>query len=128
MTQRILVDTDVLIDYFRGIDVACDCIEAHLDLVSLSVISVAEIRAGIRGKGEGDALEQFLSVIPIFDVTRVIAEKAGDWVNQFGKSHAVEIPDALIAATATVHDLQLKTLNIKHYPMFKGLVPAYKKR
>jgi hypothetical protein len=35
--------------------------------------------------------------------------------------------DALIAATATAGNAELKTLNVKHYPMFKGLKPPYKK-
>jgi hypothetical protein len=56
------------------------------------------------------------------------AEMGGAWVRQFGRSHGVEIPDALIAATAVAHHLELKTLNIKHYPMFKNIGPAYHKR
>ena len=91
-------------------------------------ITIDEIRAGIKGKEEEQAFEQFLSAIPLYDVTRTIAEMGGDWVHQFGRSHAVEIPDALIAATATAHNLELKTLNIKHYPMFKNLKPAYQKK
>ena len=35
--------------------------------------------------------------------------------------------DAIIAATATGEDAELKTLNTRHYPMFKGLKPAYRK-
>ncbi|WP_447968470.1 PIN domain-containing protein [Nitrospira sp. M1] len=128
MKRGFLLDTDVIIDYLKGLDAASNFIEPNLDVVGLSVISVAEIRAGMRGKDEEQALEEFLSVIPIFDVTRIIAESAGDWVRQFGKSHAVEVPDALIAATAITYTLELKTLNVKHYPMFKSLTPAYKKR
>ncbi len=83
--------------------------------------------AGIKGREEEQAFEQFLSAIPHYDVTRTIAEKSGDWVRQFGRSHGVEIPDALIAATAATHNLELKTLNTKHYPMIKDLAQAYKK-
>ena len=127
MRKRLLVDSDVIIDYLNDFNLACDFIETHLEQICLSVITVAEIRAGIKGKDEEQALRQFLSVIPLFDVTRTIAEMAGDWVRQFGRSHSVEVPDALIAATAATHDLALKTLNTKHYPMFKGLGPTYKK-
>jgi len=35
------------------------------------------------------------------------------------------LADAIIAATATLENASLKTLNTKHYPMFKGLAPAY---
>jgi hypothetical protein len=37
------------------------------------------------------------------------------------------LADAIIAATAEAENADLKTLNIKHYPMIKGLKPAYTK-
>ncbi|MEE8126308.1 MAG: type II toxin-antitoxin system VapC family toxin [Nitrospirales bacterium] len=128
MNRPFLVDSDVFIDYLKGFDLACDLIETHIDRIGLSVITIAEIRAGIKGKEEEKALDQFLSAISLYDVTRTIAEIGGDWVQQFGRSHSVEVPDALIAATAAEHHLELKTLNTKHYPMFKNLQPAYKKK
>ncbi len=128
MNKPFLVDSDVLIDYLRGLNIACDFMERHIDRIGLSVITIAEIRAGIKGKKEEQAFEQFLSVISHYVVTQPIAEMGGNWVRQFSKSHGVEIPDALIAATATAHHLELKTLNTKHYPMIKDLVPAYQKQ
>jgi predicted nucleic acid-binding protein len=127
MNRPFLVDSDVFIDYLKDFDLACDFIETHIDRIGLSVITIAEIRAGIKGKEEEQALDQFLSAIPLYDVTRTIAEMGGDWVRQFGRSHGVEIPDELIAATAAAHHLELKTLNTKHYPMIKDLAPAYQK-
>ena len=127
MNKPFLVDSDVFIDYLKGLDFACDLIETHINKICLSVVTVAEVRAGIRGKEEEEALSQFLSAIHLYDVTRTIAEMGGDWVRQFGRSHSVEVPDALIAATASIHHLELKTLNIKHYPMIKDLAPAYQK-
>ncbi|TFG89271.1 MAG: type II toxin-antitoxin system VapC family toxin, partial [Hyphomicrobiales bacterium] len=41
------------------------------------------------------------------------------------KSHGVGLADAIIAATADSENAELKTLNVKHYPMFKGLTPPY---
>lgn len=32
--------------------------------------------------------------------------------------------DAVVAATATVENAELKTLNVKHYPMFHAIQPA----
>jgi len=127
MNRPFLVDSDVLIDYLKDFDLACVLMETHIDRIGLSVITIAEIRAGIKGIEDEEALDQFLSAIPHYDVTRTIAEMGGDWVHQFGRSHGVEIPDALIAATAATHNLELKTLNTKHYPMIKDLAKAYQK-
>lgn len=128
VSKPFLVDSDVLIDYLKGFDLACDLMETHIVRIGFSVITIAEIRAGIKGREEEQAFEQFLSAIPHYEVTRTIAEMGGDWVREFGRSHGVEIPDALIAATAVTHNLELKTLNTKHYPMIKNLSPAYQKR
>ena len=53
--------------------------------------------------------------------------EAGKLVKQYRLSHSVEIPDAIIAATSLLSDMELNTLNIKHYPMFRGLKPPYRK-
>ena len=42
---------------------------------------------------------------------------SGDYLARYGKSHRVEIADALIAAAAATSGLRLWTLNRKHYPM-----------
>jgi predicted nucleic acid-binding protein len=46
-----------------------------------------------------------------------IGERAGDYLRQYAKSHHVELGDALLAATASIHKAQLWTRNRCHYPM-----------
>ena len=43
--------------------------------------------------------------------------RAGIYLRQFRRSHAVEVADALIAAGAVAHGAELWTRNRKHYPM-----------
>ncbi|MDR2788183.1 MAG: hypothetical protein LBD06_07465 [Candidatus Accumulibacter sp.] len=45
----------------------------------------------------------------------------------FGRSHGVGLADALVAATVSSENAELKTLNARHYPMIKGLRAAYTK-
>jgi hypothetical protein len=53
---------------------------------------------------------------------------AGILKRDFGKSHGVGLADAILAATAQAEGAELATLNVKHYPMIKGLRPPYEKR
>lgn len=46
-----------------------------------------------------------------------IERQAGDLMRRFRPSHGLELGDALIAATASLHGLRLWTRNRKHYPM-----------
>ena len=130
MSKPILVDTDVLIDFLRGREQAVSFINLESDRIILSSIVVAELYAGARG-GKGDTeqntLERFLSMFRIVHVTAVIARLGGLYKRDYGRSHGVSLADAVVAATATLENAALKTLNVKHYPMFNAIQPAYRK-
>lgn len=51
------------------------------------------------------------------DVDEQIARKAGEYLNQYRKSHRMEMADAIIAATAFVAEAELVTRNVQDYPM-----------
>ncbi len=89
---------------------------ARGEVLAWTPISVAEIYAGVR-KGEERATDGLFLALDVYPATAEIGMVAGKYVHRFGKSHGVEVADALIAATANVHGLPLWTLNKKHYPM-----------
>jgi Predicted nucleic acid-binding protein, contains PIN domain len=84
--------------------------------------------AGIKGKREESEVERLFAIFPVIAITNEIAREAEKFVKQYRPSHSVEIPDSVIAATCLVSGLELHTLNVKHYPMFKNLKPPYKKQ
>ena len=125
-----LVDTDVLIDFLRGHEPAVSFVNLESDRIILSAIVVAELYAGVRGReGEAEqtALDRFLSLFRVVQVTAAIARLGGLYKRDYGKSHGISLADAVVAATATLENAELKTLNVKHYPMFDALEPAYRK-
>ncbi|MBW2030864.1 MAG: type II toxin-antitoxin system VapC family toxin [Deltaproteobacteria bacterium] len=127
MAGPILVDTDVLVDFFRGHRKAMALINAHSARIILSSIVVAELYAGVKGDAEQVALENFVSLFRVVPVTSEIAKAGGLLKRDYGKSHGVGLAEAILAATADAENADLKTLNTKHYPMLKNLRPAYKK-
>ncbi len=114
-----LIDSDVVIDHLRGIAPAkeflLDCFTSEEPL-HLSVITHAELWAGLR-PGEETGLRDLLSRFQAVAVTQSAAEEAGRYRREFGRSHGVELPDALIAATAKLTGATLYTTNLRHYPM-----------
>ena len=125
MAQPFLPDTDVLIDFLRGYQQAVDFINTNASQIILSTIVIAELYAGVRGKQELTILNNFISLFDIIPMNSEIAKIGGLYKRDFGKSHGVGLADAIIAATCHSKNAQLKTLNIKHYPMIKNLEPAY---
>ena len=81
----------------------------------------------IKGNEELTVLDNFISLFHVVPFTTEIAKLGGFYKRDFGKSHGVGLADAILAATAQVERAVLKTLNVKHYPMFKALKPAYRK-
>jgi predicted nucleic acid-binding protein len=127
MAASILLDTDVLVDFFRGHSKAVALVNARSSRIILSSIVVAELYAGVRGDSEEAALENFISLFRIVPVNAEIARAGGLYKRDYVKSHGIGLADAILAATAEAENAELKTLNTKHYPMLKGLRPAYKK-
>lgn len=56
-----------------------------------------------------------------------VAKAGGLYRRDFGKSHGVGLADAVVAASAVASNTTVKTPNVRHYPMFIGLEPAYRK-
>ena len=120
-----LLDTCIVIDILRGRAAALDFVLDLADVPSLSAITATELMAGVRDARERRCIEGLLAHYRILDIGAEIACLAGDYVRRYGPSHGVDPIDALIAATAMTHALELATLNVKHFPMFKGLRRPY---
>jgi len=120
-----LLDTSVLVPILRKNEIALAWFESSTDEPRMSVVSLTELYLGIRRQREERDLVELEQAVRPLPVDRDIAIRAGVFVRHYGPSHAVEIPDALIAATAEHHGLRLATLNVKHFPMFPRLKPPY---
>lgn len=127
MAKAILLDTDVLVDFFRGYSKAVAFVNANSSRIILSSIVVAELYAGVKGDAEQATIEKFVSLFRVIPLDVEIAKAGGLYKRDYGKSHGVGLADAILAATAELGNAELKTLNIKHYPMLKSLSPAYTK-
>ncbi len=119
----ILVDSDVLIAHLRGIDAARDwLLEARADgPLAISVVSIAELVGGMRS-AERREVWQLLGSFRSEPATEVIGRRAGELWRHYRRSHSgIGLGDYLIAATADVKGYDLATLNVRHFPMRKGL-------
>ena len=123
----ILVDSDVLIAHLRGIPAALDWLLAarRRDQLAISVITITEITGGMRSN-ERREVWALLDTFRVQPVTEVIARQAGEYMRSYRRSHSgIGLGDYLIAATAKTTGQELATLNVKHFPMFTELDPAF---
>ncbi len=94
----------------------------HADLY-VSVISVAELFAGVRDEEEEASLKQFLLTFTVLPVTQKVAQLGGLYRREYRASHGTGIADALIAATAEDSGAGLVSFNRRHFPMVEITVP-----
>lgn len=118
--MSLLIDSDILIEVSRGHDE--DIVKRWYELsdsataLLCSPVTIAELWHGARPH-EYSILEALFSALICVPIEREVARVAGDYLRGYARSHHVELGDALIAATAQVHDAVLWTRNRKHYPM-----------
>jgi predicted nucleic acid-binding protein len=127
MSTRLLIDTDVLIDYLRGQPDAVPYLEGLVEPLLMSVITLAELYSGVREGDERAKLDQFVQAFQLVPIDPEIAQKGGLFRRDYLRSHNVGLADALIAATADREGATLVTLNQKHFPMLSRVFVPYQK-
>ncbi len=117
-----LFDTDVIIWALRGNAKAGRRIDEASSL-HLSAVSYMELLKGARDKREQKAIQAFLRDLGFeqLPVTSAISHRAVIYVEEFALSTGMELVDALIAATACEHGIELCTANNKHYRVVADL-------
>ncbi|MDD3925397.1 MAG: type II toxin-antitoxin system VapC family toxin [bacterium] len=116
-----LLDTCILIDHLRGYLPACEWLVNRIEDdapggLLYSAVTVTELLAGARERDEV-AVFKLLGILTCVDVDAGIAGKAGLLLRKWRRSHGLEVPDALLAATAIEKGCCLVTRNSKHFPM-----------
>ena len=123
MTGKLL-DTTVLIDLSRGNTDAADFIDAVRASgtpLFVSVISAMELIVGCRDRGEVEKAEKLIADFGLVHISPAESARAYDLILAFSKSHGLAIPDAFIAATAIIQDLDLSSDNARHFKMIPNL-------
>jgi predicted nucleic acid-binding protein len=118
--MTIVIDSDILIEVLRTRNEAIHSTWMSLarsgTVILYSPVTSAEIWAGARPSEHGATTRLFRPLLCV-PITQEIGELAGEFLGIYGKSHSLKLGDALIAATAALHQAQLWTRNRKHYPM-----------
>jgi tRNA(fMet)-specific endonuclease VapC len=118
----ILLDTNILIDYFREKAQAVEFIKLRgKNAIAITTIVAMELYRGALNSKELRGIKKEITGFTIIDINESISQVALKLSEQFALSHTMDIPDTLIAATALVYDLELRTYNIKDFSFIPGI-------
>jgi len=118
-------DTSIVIDMLKLRPEALMYVRSRPSAPVCSEITRVEVLRGMRSV-ERTNTERLFSVVEWIGVDESIARRAGELGRTWRRSHpGIATADLVIAATAQELGARLSTLNVKHFPMFRGLRPPY---
>lgn len=118
----ILCDTNIFIEVSRNNETISEILNnIGMQNILVSDIVLAELFFGAKNKQELRMLQKSLDAFTSLHVQPGISALAVKLVVQYCLSHRLKLPDALIAATAIVNDVELYTLNTKDFVFIPGL-------
>ncbi|SRR5712692_7614945 len=113
-----ILDSDVLIEILRSNPQTSRWVAAQASIgetLRYSPVSRAEIGAGVR-RGEEEGVAALFAGLDAVTIDVATGELAGERLRRYRLSHALELGDALIGASAVQHGERLATFNRRHYP------------
>jgi predicted nucleic acid-binding protein len=122
--RLIVVDTDVIIDFFRDISPAAGVFSELIssERAAITTISVFELYAGIEGAKRLRQIETLVQEIIILPLNVIEAAMGGRIFTQLkSKGKLIGTQDILIAAICIANDLPLYTKNIAHFSGIKDI-------
>ncbi|WP_363184885.1 type II toxin-antitoxin system VapC family toxin [uncultured Thiocystis sp.] len=108
--MKALFDTNILIDYLNGIEMARQEI-ARYEQASISLVTWIEVLVGTTADEE-PIIRGFLHRFVVLGIDRTVAEQA----IALRKARRIKLPDAIVQATAIVEGAVLITRNTKDFP------------
>ena len=118
----ILCDTNILVEFYKNNPrVINELQKIGINQLAISIITQAELYYGAINKVELTRIQKHLNLLHNIPIDQKISVQFIQLMTGYSLSHKLAIPDALIAATALVHDISLYTLNIKDFSFIEGL-------
>lgn len=117
-----LFDTDILIWIERGNLKAAKLLN-NAEERKISIYTFMEIFQGARNKTEQKNIKDFIFdyQLEILPLSENIGHRAAIYIAEYAINNGLRAGDAIIAATATEHNLVLSTSNKKHFKLIKDL-------
>ena len=117
----ILCDTDIIIELYRNNErIISELKESGQHSIARSIITVGELFYGSLNKTELKRIEKDVKSLNIRNIDEEISSVFYGLMSKYSLSHKIGIPDAFIAATAIVGNIELFTLNVKHFSYIKN--------
>jgi hypothetical protein len=130
MSHKVLIDTSIWVEFFRGKDkevvkMVSDLIWA--DRAALAGVVLAELIQGVKKESDSKIIEETMTALSYFEVSLQIWKKTGETLKKL-RSKGVTLPlsDVLLATIASENDCEILTSDL-HFKQIEG-ISLYQKK
>lgn len=118
-----LLDTNIIIDLFRGYPPAITAFENFLYSQKASVMTKMELIGGEKTRKDAKRMIEILDNLRInfLPITEKVCAEAENIILNYHHRQSIGILDSFIAATAIIYDEELATRNVKHFEFIPNL-------
>jgi len=109
-TLTLLLDSNIIIDALNGLEQGSRELLSDAD-AAISIIAWIEVLAGYRGAVDDARARELLQTLTVAELSPAVVEET---VN-IRRTTPLNLPDAIILATARVHGLTLSTRNTRDF-------------
>ncbi len=114
--KYVMCDTNVFIKWFNNDKETIDRLnQIGLDKIAVSTVTVMELIQGVDNKEQLRQLKKKIKHYSIVDFTKEVSILSLKFIESYKLSHNLQIPDAIIAASAVIYKIPLFTYNIKDF-------------
>ncbi len=112
----VLCDTNVFINFFNGNEETIDIFKKLGDKrILIHSVTVMELYQGMSNNTELNRMKKKIKNYSILHFNTDVSTLTIEYINRFKLSHNLQIPDAIIAASAVTFNLPLFTYNLKDF-------------
>ncbi len=120
--KLVMCDTNIFIHWFNNHNETINRIEKiGLDCIVVSIITVMELVEGVDNSEQLNKLKKKIKNYHMIGFNNKVSELSLELVEKYKLSNNLQIPDAIIGATAIVHKIPLFTYNIKDFKFMPNI-------
>jgi predicted nucleic acid-binding protein len=118
----IICDTNILIELYKSNQTIISILQKiGEENIAISSVTAGELIFGALNKKELQTIKKDIDNLVVLHINELISRKFIELMFKYSKSHGLAVPDALIASTALINNLEIYTLNKKDFRFIEGI-------
>jgi len=120
--KLVICDTNIFIHFLNNDIKTIEILKIiGIENIAMSVVTAMELLQGMGNKKELEKMKKTIKQYNIIDFNDSVSKLTFEFIKSYSLSNKLQIPDAIIGATAVIYNLPLFTYNIKDFKFLPNI-------